>query len=102
MWRLRALNRLIHQTRPRWRLPLFVRIIFGPGYLNPNGKEAPMLATIRQKAAEAAKAIVGLAMPIVLALVADVMADLSAAAATAIAAGATGLMVWLVPNRPPT
>lgn len=84
------------------RLPRFLRVLIASGYLAPNGKEPSMLASIKQKVAEAAKAIVGLAMPIIVTLVADIMADLSAAAVTAIVAGGTGLMVWLVPNRPPS
>ena len=60
-----------------------------------------MLASITQKAAEAAKAIVAVATPILVDLVVDVMAELSAGLQTAIVAGATGLVVYLVPNKNP-
>lgn len=54
---------------------------------------------IIDRLAEAAKAIVGAATPIVTAAVADVIAELSALAVAGIAAGATALTVWLTPNR---
>lgn len=60
-----------------------------------------MLASITQKARVAAKAIVAVATPILVDLVVDVMAELSAGLQTAIVAGATGLVVYLVPNKNP-
>lgn len=82
-------------------LPRFVRVLFASGYLQPTKKGTTMLSELKQKAAEAAKAIVAAATPIVTAFVVDAMADLSVWGVGVIAAGATAFMVWLVPNRPP-
>jgi hypothetical protein len=51
------------------------------------------------KLANAAKAIVGAATPIITAVVTEVVADLSVLATSAIAAGATALLVYLTPNK---
>ena len=59
------------------------------------------MSKIINRAAEAAKAIVAAATPIVTAAVVDILAELSTLATGAIAAGATMLTVWLVPNRKP-
>lgn len=82
-------------------IPRFLRVLLCPGYLEPPKKGALMLETIRQKAAEAAKAIVAAVTPIVVTLVADLMADLSAWAVAGIIAGGGAVAVWLTPNRPP-
>lgn len=82
-------------------IPRFLRVLFAPGFLAPDGKEPHMLASITQKARVAAKAIVAVATPILVDLVVDVMAELSAGLQTAIVAGATGLVVYLVPNKNP-
>lgn len=86
-------------------IPRFLRVLIGFGFIEPPTKGKTMLrelaGRIAQKAAEAAKAIVGLATPIVTQLVIDILAEVSDAAQVAIVAGATALMVWLVPNKPP-
>lgn len=83
-------------------LPRFLRVFVAPGYLKPPSTKGPtVLDTLRQKAAEAAKALIAVATPIITSLVIDLMGDLTAWAVAAIAAGATGAAVWLVPNRPP-
>lgn len=56
---------------------------------------------IINRAAEAAKAVVGAATPIITAAVVDIVAELSTLAVGGIAAGATLLTVWLTPNRKP-
>lgn len=57
------------------------------------------MSKIINRAAAAAKAIVAAATPIVTAAVVDIVAELSTLAEGGIAAAATALLVWLVPNR---
>ena len=51
------------------------------------------------KLLNAAKAIVAAATPIITAVILEVVADLGVLATSAIAAGATGAIVWLTPNK---
>jgi hypothetical protein len=54
---------------------------------------------IIDKLANAAKAVVAAATPIITAVVTEVVADLGVMATTGIAAGATALVVYLTPNK---
>lgn len=58
-----------------------------------------LLDSLATKAAEAAKAVVGVATPIVTTFVTEALADVSAFVVGLIAAGATGVAVWGTPNK---
>lgn len=59
-----------------------------------------MFSTIKNRALEAAKAVVAVATPIITAAVVDIFAELQKGALVALAAGTTGLTVYLTRNRP--
>lgn len=58
------------------------------------------METIKRLAAEAAKAIIAVVTPIVVALIVDVFTELSGMAVGGITAAATGAAVYAVANRP--
>lgn len=59
-----------------------------------------LLRRARDRALESAKAIVGLATPVLTQLAVDTLADLSSSTELGIAAAATAALVWLTPNKP--
>lgn len=58
-----------------------------------------MLTTIKNRALEAAKALVAVATPIVTSAIIDIIADIQRGVLVAIAGGATGLTVYFTRNK---
>lgn len=58
-----------------------------------------ILYRIRTRAAQAAKAIVAVATPIIVAAITDIVADVQADVVAAITAAITGSLVYLTPNK---